>query len=79
MTDLALFVRPTCPFCRKVTRFMAANGINVPQLDILTDRDAYAELVDKGGMDQVPCLRIGGDRYLYESDDIIAWLKENAS
>ena len=34
------------------------------------------ELVKIGGKSQVPCLVIDG-RALYESDDIIEWLKEN--
>jgi glutathione S-transferase len=42
-----------------------------------------AELIAGGGKGQVPCLRIetddGNVRWLYESADIIAYLREQAS
>ena len=44
------------------------------------DREAFVELVGGGGSPTVPCLRIKGSsgdvRWLYESLDIIAFLKE---
>lgn len=76
MPQLTLFVKPTCPHCRKVMRFLSANGVEVPLRDVTFDDAAYVELVEHGGRDEAPCLKID-DRYLYKSDDIIAWVKEN--
>ena len=76
MADLALFYRGTCPYCLKVKRFMDAAGIDVPIVDVTADPAAYPELIEKGGKRQVPCLRIDGE-YLYESDDIIDWMRAN--
>jgi len=44
--------------------------------DILEDEESRKTLVLVGGKEQVPCLFIDG-KPLYESSDIIEWLKEN--
>ncbi len=55
---------------------MKENDISIP----LADRDFSPEnrqaLLDIGGKAQVPCLIIDGTA-LYESEDIIEWLKKN--
>jgi glutaredoxin 3 len=75
MPQLALFYSNTCPYCMKVERYMRANGVDIPMLST-ADADNRRELIEKGGMYQVPCLRID-DTYLYESDDIIEYLRKN--
>lgn len=75
--ELELFMKPTCPYCIKVMSFMEENGITVPLRNIEADEDAAKTLVTVGGKRQVPCLFIDGQP-LYESDDIIAWLRANA-
>ena len=77
MYDLVLYYYPTCPYCRKVTRFINKNDLNQIELkNINQDEQAEAELIEIGGKRQVPCLFIDGDP-LYESDDIVDWLKSN--
>ena len=77
MHDLVLYYYPTCPYCRKVTRFIDKNNLDEIDLkNINKDKEAEKELIDIGGKRQVPCLFIDGDP-LYESDDIINWLKSN--
>ena len=76
MDDLVLFYKPTCSYCRKVLFFMEDNDISLPLKDISESLDVRQELVTIGGKGQVPCLVIGG-KALYESDDIIQWLKDN--
>ena len=75
--DLALYVMDDCPFCAKVEGFLAECGIEVPERNISTDAEAERTLISVGGKRQVPCLFIDG-KALYESDDIIAWLRQNA-
>ncbi len=77
MSDYKLFVGTVCPFCVKVERFMEEEGIEIPTVNIEEDRDAMRKLIDEGGKRQVPCLYHDGE-YLYESDDIIEFLKENS-
>ena len=76
MAELTLYYSPTCPYSRKVLNFMQQNNIKIP----LKNRDENPanrqELIRLGGLPQVPCLVIDG-KALYESDDIIDWLREN--
>ena len=70
-------MKSTCPYCIKVMSFMEDNSIAVPLRDIEADEEAAKTLISVGGKRQVPCLFIDGQP-LYESDDIIAWLRANA-
>ncbi|RCW50604.1 MULTISPECIES: glutaredoxin family protein [Halanaerobium] len=77
MYNLKLYYYPTCPYCRKVTKFIDKNDLNEVELkNINQDQKAESELIEVGGKRQVPCLFIDGEP-LYESDDIINWLKSN--
>lgn len=75
--ELELFMKPTCPYCIKVMNFMSENNITIPLRDIVADESAAETLVTVGGKRQVPCLFIDG-KPLYESSDIIEWLRDNA-
>ena len=75
--ELELFMKPTCPYCIKVMNFMDENTITIPLRDIVADESAAETLVAVGGKRQVPCLFIDG-KPLYESGDIIEWLRDNA-
>jgi hypothetical protein len=62
----------------KTRRAIYDMGVHIPFKEILLDHQSYKELVEQGGKDQVPCLRIDQGKetkWLYESDDIIAYLK----
>ena len=74
--ELELFMKPTCPYCIKVMNFMDENNITIPLRDIVADESAAETLVAVGGKRQVPCLFIDGEP-LYESGDIIEWLRDN--
>ncbi len=76
MSQLTLFYMPTCPYCRKVTHYMEQHHIELPLKNTLENTQNRLELQKIGGKTQVPCLVIDG-RALYESDDIIEWLKKN--
>ena len=76
MSELTLYYRPTCPFCRKVLNFIEENNIDIPLKDKEANPEYEKELVSVGGKTQVPCLVIDG-KALYESDSIIEWLKKN--
>lgn len=73
--SLTLFYKPTCPFCQKVIAYMDRHHIVTPLEDV-SDPAQRQELISIGGKPQVPCLIIDG-KPLYESDAIIAWMREN--
>ena len=73
-----LYYSEICGFCHRVRRYLDQVGWQLPLKDTLRDPDARAELIRGGGKAQVPCLRIrrdGEDVWLYESLDIIDYLK----
>ena len=55
---------------------MEENDIKIEVINIENDHDAMRDLIENGGKRQVPCLYHDGE-YLYESDDIIEFLREN--
>jgi glutaredoxin 3 len=72
---LVLYYRPTCPYCKKVLAAAKELGVGLEVRDI-GDAVHAKELVESGGKQQVPYLV---DRKynvsMYESDDIIEYLK----
>lgn len=80
--NLELYQFESCPFCVKVRRFMKAEGISITLVDATRD-PARSELLKGGGKLQAPCLKIsragGPAEWLYESDDIIAYLRKNVA
>ena len=78
---LTLYHLPTCLFCWRVRLAAWRLGLSLPMKNLLLEPSAHRELVAQGGKMQVPCLRIdetGGVRWLYESADIINYLRERA-
>lgn len=77
---LSLYNFANCPFCIKVRRFIHESNINIEILDAANDDTHKSDLMNYGGKYQAPCLRIsepnGEDEWLYESDDIISFLKK---
>ena len=65
---LDLYILETCPFCRKVMdTFDETNILEKENLD---------ELIKLGGKQQVPFLVDNdNDKFMYESDDIIEYVK----
>ena len=76
LEDHTLYYKKSCPYCQKVLRFMQDNKINLDMRDTLQPGNQNA-LIHIGGKKQVPCLVIG-NKPMYESDDIIAYLRGKA-
>ena len=77
--NYALYQFNACPFCDKVRRQIRRHALNIELRDARNDETHKAALIDGGGRHKVPCLQIrdaGGETtWLYESDDIISYLK----
>ncbi len=74
---LELFIMSTCPYCKRVLSEIEKEGRNdVVLFDINKDSEANKRLIEIGGKSQVPCLFID-EKPMYESMDIISWLREN--
>ena len=74
---LELYKMDSCPFCQRVLRYIKESGrTDVTLKDTIQSKEAEQTLIEVGGKNQVPCLFIDG-KPMYESMDIIAWLKEH--
>ncbi|SNY45743.1 Glutathione S-transferase, N-terminal domain [Arsukibacterium tuosuense] len=84
--QLALYQFSACPFCIKVRKEMARLGLNIEKRDAQHNVSHRNELQNGGGRVKVPCLRIAATdspieternvQWLYESDDIIRYLRQ---
>ncbi|UWG96376.1 glutathione S-transferase N-terminal domain-containing protein [Dehalobacter sp. DCM] len=74
--QLQLYYFDGCIYCQKVIRFIEQKNIPITYKNIHKEPDAYQELMRIGGKNQVPCLFIDG-KPLYESNEIINWLRTN--
>ncbi len=79
--DLTLYQFTTCPFCLRVRHAIHKLGIDVAMKNTHKSAEAKQELLAGGGRTMVPCLRIeneGGEpTWMYESADIVAYLKQH--
>ncbi len=70
-----LYISETCPYSIKVMNFLKENNMNFNKLDI-ADLQNYKKLIELGGKSQVPFLHDDDNNInMYESDDIINYLK----
>ena len=76
--ELLLYIRSTCPYCKKVNAYLGSVNKTIRSVDIGKHPKAAKNLIKIGRKKQVPCLVING-KPLYESNDIIKWLKNNPS
>ncbi len=77
--DLALYHFDSCGYCARVRRTLAELGVEVELRNIQESPKHLEDLVAARGRRTVPVLRIhreGGDEWMPESADIIAYLKE---
>jgi glutathione S-transferase len=83
LPEHALYHSQWCGFCTRVRQAAQGLGLGFEWRDVDMEAGRRAELIAGGGKGQVPCLRIetddGNVRWLYESADIIAYLREQAS
>jgi glutaredoxin len=77
---LVLYQFRTCPFCIKTRRAIKRLSLNIEMRDAQHDMQSREELLNGGGKIKVPCLKItseaGEVQWLYESDEIIAYLEQ---
>lgn len=74
---LTLYRRTGCPYCLKVLDTANELGLTLEE-KLIDDPKVAAELVARGGKQQVPYL-VDSERHveMYESADISAYLREN--
>lgn len=75
---LTLYYKPTCPFCQRVLQMAENLKVEFDLKDITEGEENLNELLAKGGQKQVPFLvDTEKDVSMYESSDIIDYIREN--
>lgn len=75
--DLVLYMFDTCPYCQRVIdEIKSQKRTDIDFKNIQQNEENRNRLIEIGGKSQVPCLVIEG-KPLYESADIIEWLRSN--
>jgi len=78
---LTLYHMGHCPYCKRVIKTIQSSKITVTYKDLDVHEKFRKELISGGGKQQVPCLLMtekgNSDRWLYESQDIINFIKQS--
>jgi len=75
MEELKLYYSDFCPFCTEIVNYIRDNSLDIKLMNATKDMDLQKEIYLLGGKSQVPMLTIDGQA-MYESKDIMAWIKE---
>ena len=73
---LMLYYSGHCVYSKKVLNYLHQTHRKIPMKDVYEDPDGKSELKKWGGKMIVPCLIVDG-KPIYDSNAIIAWLKEH--
>ena len=79
VAEMSLYQYFACPFCIKTRRAIYRLNLPIEVRNAQGDPTHRSALADGGGKIQVPCLRIDDDgmtTWMYESDEIIRYLKQ---
>jgi len=76
-----LYISNTCPFCRKVLNAADAmglkEGIDYTTINSSAGTQGADKVLEVGGTYMVPFL-MDGDHFMYESDDIIEYMRKKS-
>ena len=58
---IRLFVKPYCPWCDRAEDWLKGHGIQYEVLDVISDSDAFDELVELSGQTLAPVIDVDGE------------------
>ncbi|MEO0819110.1 MAG: glutaredoxin 3 [Pseudomonadota bacterium] len=71
MSDVVIYAKDYCPFCRRAKALLAAKGVAFTEYEVTDDAARFAEMVERSGRRTVPQIFIDG-RHIGGSDDLAA-------
>lgn len=54
-----IYSTPVCTYCKMAKEFFKENNISYTEIDVASDADKRAEMIDKSGQMGVPVIEIG--------------------
>ena len=58
--QVRLFIKPYCGWCHKAERWLNERGIRYEKLDVISDREAYDEMIELSGQSLAPVIDVDG-------------------
>lgn len=59
-SSVRLFIKPYCGWCHEAIHWLDAKGIQYQSLDVISDRNAMAEMVKLSGQSMAPTIDVDG-------------------
>ncbi len=57
---IRLFIKPYCPWCHRAEDWLKSHGIKYEVLDVISDSEAFAEMVELSGQTLAPVIDVDG-------------------
>ena len=74
---IVAYLNPMCPWTPGVVRTLQEHGLEFESKDVMRDRKAYQEMVDKSGQYSTPSVEIDGQMLAdVGGDEVDAWLRQ---
>jgi len=74
LKKVKVYLKPFCPYCRRVKSYLQENSIDFEEIDVSNDRKLYTELKAKTGHSTVPQIFINNE-FIGGSDDFFKLLE----
>lgn len=58
---IRLFIKPYCPWCHRAEAWLRKHGIPYETLDVISDSEAYAEMIELSGQTYAPVIDVDGE------------------
>lgn len=59
--SVRLFIKPYCPWCHRAEHWLKTHGVSYETLDVISDPEAYAEMIALSGQSLAPVIEVDGD------------------
>lgn len=69
MDTITIYSTPSCIHCNSAKDFFRANNINYTELDVASNEQAKAEMIELSGQMGVPVIRIGTEDVVVGFDE----------
>lgn len=71
MAEVIVYMKPTCPYCKKAIALLESKGQKPTLIDITDNDELRAEMIEKSGRSTVPEIFINGE-FIGGCDDLHA-------
>lgn len=59
--QVRLFIKPYCGWCQRAVHWLKERGIEFDEIDVISDEEAFAEMVRLSGQELAPVIDVDGE------------------